>query len=184
MADQDQSISASAKNSGMFAEPPQEKRFPTTAVAIASAAVVILTVFLLLMGHRKGGADTDASVPQAAASYASNLAISDLQLSEAESISGGKVTYVDGHIANHGSGTVTAITAQVSFPNDAGTTPQMIIVPLNLIRMRQPYVDTEPISDAPLTPNREADFRLIFEGVDPGWNNQPPAIRLIRVTTK
>ena len=105
-------------------------------------------------------------------------------MSESESISGGKVTYVDGHLANHGQATVTALTAQVSFPNDAGTAPQMITVPVNLIRMREPYIDTEPVSAAPIAPNGEADFRLIFEGVDPGWNNHPPDIRLIRVTTR
>ena len=36
-------------NPGMFAEPPAERAFPTTAVAIASVAVVILVAFLVLM---------------------------------------------------------------------------------------------------------------------------------------
>ena len=184
MTDLEHTSPSAERSSGMFAEPPQEKRFPTTAVAIASAAIVILVAVLLLLGHRKGGADTDASVPQAAAPYAQNVTLSNLQLSESESISGGKVTYVDGHLANHGPSTVTALTAQVSFPNDGGTAPQMLVVPVNLIRMREPYIDTEPVSAAPLAPGGEADFRLIFEGVDPAWNNQPPAIRLIRVATK
>lgn len=168
----------------MFSEPPKDRQFPTTAVAIASLAIVILVGVLLLLSHRKGGADTDASVPQAPAPYARNLTITNIQLSESESISGGKVTYVDGHLANHGASTVTALTAQVSFPNDGGTAPQMLVVPVNLIRMREPYIDTQPVSAAPIAPNGEADFRLIFEGVDPAWNNQLPAIRLVRVTTR
>ena len=168
----------------MFAEPLKEKRFPTTAVAIASAAIVILVVFLLMLGHRKGGADADPNLPQAAATYAPNLVISNIQLSESESISGGKVSYVDGHIANHGPATVSGITAQVSFPNDQGAAPQMMTVPLNLIRMREPYIDTQPVSAAPLAPGAEADFRLIFEGVSDSWNNQPPSIRLVRVSTR
>ena len=168
----------------MFAEPHQEKRFPTTAVAIASAAILILVGFLLLLSHRKGGADSSANVPQAAASYAPNLVISTIQPSESESLSGGKVTYIDGHIANHGSATVTGLTAQVTFPGDQGAAVQMLTVPLNLIRMREPYIDTQPVSAAPLAPGAEADFRLIFEGVSDSWNNQTPDIRLIRVATR
>jgi len=40
------------------------------------------------------------------------------------------------------------------------------------------------VSAAPLAPGTEADFRLIFEGVSDSWNNQPPNIRLIRVSTR
>ena len=168
----------------MFAEPAQEKHFPATAVAIASAAILILVVFLVLLSHRKGGAVADANVPQAAASYASDLVISNIQPSESESLSGGKVTYIDGHVANHGSATVTGLTAQVTFPGDGGAAVQMLTVPVNLVRMREPYIDTQPVSAAPLAPGAEADFRLIFEGVSDSWNNQPPNIRLIRVSTR
>ena len=41
------------QSSGMFSEPVRERTFPTTAVAIASVALVILAGVLLLLGRRK-----------------------------------------------------------------------------------------------------------------------------------
>ena len=167
----------------MFAEPPRERGFPTTAVAIAGVAIVILVTVLVMLGRRHG-AEPLPSAPQAAAAYAPNLALSNIQMSESTSLSGGKSTYIDGHIANRGPATVTAITAQVLFAIDPSTPPQVMTVPLNLIRTREPYVDTEPVGAAPLAPAGEADFRLIFEGVSESWNGQQPEIRLVRVGTK
>jgi hypothetical protein len=167
---------------GMFAEPPRERSFPTTAIAIASVAILILVAVLVLLGRRHSPS-VDPNVPQQAAAYAPNLALSNIQMSESASLSGGKSTYIDGHIANHGTSTVTGITAQVAFPADGGP-PQFMMVPLDLIRTREPYVDTEPVSAAPIAPNGEADFRLIFEGVSQNWNQQQPEIKIVRVSTK
>jgi hypothetical protein len=105
-------------------------------------------------------------------------------MSESTSLSGGKSTYIDGHIANKGDKTVTGITVQVLFANDTGMPPQIETVPLNLIRTREPYVDTQPISAAPLAPGGEADFRLIFENIQESWNQQTPAMRAVQVSTR
>jgi len=168
---------------GMFAEPAAERSFPTTAVAIAGAAIAILVAVLLLLGHRGAGAPAP-NVLQPLASYAPNLAITNVQMSESTSLSGGKSTYIDGHIANHGSAIVSGVTMQVLFANDEAMPPQMETVPLTLIRMRQPYIDTEPVSAAPLAPGAEADFRLIFEDVNQNWNQQTPAIHVTQVATR
>lgn len=167
----------------MFTEPPRERTFPTATVAIAAVALVILAAVLITLGRRHAPAPPPATL-QPVAAYAANLALSNIQMSESTSLSGGKSTYIDGHIANHGPSTVTAITVQVAYANDQAMPPQIFTVPLDLIRMREPYVDTEPVSAAPISPGGEADFRLIFEGINDNWNGQQPEVRITRVVTR
>lgn len=167
----------------MFTEPPKGKVFPMSAVAIAAVAVVVLVVILVLV-NRHAGPVVNANQPQPLAPYAQSLKISNIQLSESTSLSGGKSTYVDGHIDNTGAKTITGITVQVAFANDTGMAPQREITQMQLIRIRQPEVDTIPVSHAPIAPGQGADFRLIFENVDSNWNEQAPEIRVIRVETK
>ncbi len=68
--------------------------------------------------------------------YAASLTISGLQMSEANTFSGAKVTYIDGQIANTGNRTLTAITVQVGFHSDVGQYAQRLAMPLSLIRTR------------------------------------------------
>jgi hypothetical protein len=72
----------------------------------------------------------------------------------------------------------------VIFANDTGMAPEIQTVPLNLVRSREPYIDTEPMNAAPLAPGGEADFRLIFENIGDNWNQQTPGMRAIRVSFK
>ena len=116
--------------------------------------------------------------------YAPKLAISGIQMSEATSFSGAKVTYIDGQITNSGDRTMTAITVQVGFHNDVGQFAQRLAVPLSLIRTREPYVDTQPVSAAPIEPGQTRDFRLIFDAVPADWNQQIPEIRVISVRSR
>ncbi len=177
MADQ-----SSNPTPSLFTEPTPERGFPTTAVAIAAAAVTILVIVLVLMGKRSTPPPPPKTV-QPLAAYAANLALSGIQMSEASSISGGKSIYIDGHIANHGPATVTGITVQVIFANDEAMPPQLETLPLPLVYMREPYVDTRPVSAMPLAPATQADFRLIFDNIQDNWNRQTPAIRVIGVGT-
>jgi hypothetical protein len=91
------------------------------------------------------------------------------------------VTYLDGHIANKGTRTITGITVQVLFRNYAHEVAQNETQPLKLIRMRDPYIDVEPVSASPLKPGGEQDFRLIFDTVSPDWDGAFPELRLIHV---
>jgi hypothetical protein len=56
--------------------------------------------------------------------------------------------------------------------------------PLKWIRTRDPYVDLEPVSAAPLKPGEGRDFRLIFDAVTQDWNGVYPQIRIVRVDRK
>jgi hypothetical protein len=166
----------------LFKEPKSERSFPLTAVLIAAVAVIVLVVVLVLMGRKPAGPPPNTLQPVAA--YADNLEVSDIQMSESTSLSGGKSTYIDGHIANKGTATVTGVTVQVIFVNDVAMPPQIETVPLRLIRTRVPYIDTEPVNAAPIAPGGEADFRMIFESVPDNWNQQTPGLRAIQVSTR
>ena len=153
-------------------------------VAWVIAGVVVLAVvagLILTHGRRKGSAATG---PQPPDPYAQSLTMSDLAMSESESLSGGKSTFIDGHVKNTGQRTVYGITLQVMFRNAEGMPPGMETVPLTLVRTRQPYVDTQPVSAAPLKPGDEREFRLIFETIPSNWNQQMPEIRPIRVSSR
>lgn len=188
MTDPNQPFSPDASRTGrggMFAEPPTPQRsFPIVPVAIAGVAVLVLLAVLLLVGRRHAASAGAPDTLRPVASYAPNLKWSGLQMSESTSFAGGKSTFIDGHVTNAGPAMVTGITVQVLFASDAGGAPQLETVPVNLVRTRQPYLDTEPVSAAPLGPGAGADFRLIFEGIRPEWNQQMPEIHVVEVTQR
>ena len=53
-----------------------------------------------------------------------------------------------------------------------------------VIRTREPYVDTQPVSAAPLVPGAEREFRLIFENINSNWNQAEPEIHVVGVRTR
>lgn len=166
----------------MFSEPPREKSFPTAAVAIAAVAVVILVAVLMMIGHRKKSGALDAS-------YAPNLTISDVKMSQSEQMTDGRhtlghITYIEGHIQNTGPMTVTGATVKVTFANDGGAPPEVDMRPLRIIRFRTPEIDTAPLSELPLAPGKSGDFQLIFENVTDNWNQQTPAVQVVGVELK
>ena len=76
-------------------------------------------------------------------------------MSESSNLAGGKVTYLDGHITNTGTRTVTGITVQVLFRTFAHEVAQNETQPLKLIRMREPYIDLNR-SPLPRSPRRRS----------------------------
>ncbi len=151
---------------------------------IAGIVVLLVLGVILVRSHHgpppnPGGAGLAPPDP-----YAANLPISNLKMSEASSVAGGKATYVDGTIANHGTRTVSGITVQVAFNDFTKQIVQKETMPLNLIRSHEPYIDTEPVSAAPIGPGETREFRLIFDHVAEGWNQYYPEIRVIEVKFK
>ena len=53
-----------------------------------------------------------------------------------------------------------------------------------LIRMKEPYIDTEAVSADPLKPGDDREFRLTFETVPENWNTQMPEVRVIHTEVK
>jgi hypothetical protein len=172
-------------HSNLFSTPPQEpsSRGKIIGVAIAVAVLVVIALALFLRGGKNAPPVAQNAVLPAD-TYAPNLTFTDLAMSESTSLSGGKSTFIDGHVRNTGGATLTGVTMQVLFRNDVGLSPQVETLPLTLIRTHEPYVDTEPVSAAPLKPGDQAEFRLIIETVNANWNQQMPELVVIRVAKR
>jgi hypothetical protein len=150
-------------------------------LALAAAVVVVVAVVAIVFLEHGKRTPTVSPVSAAADAYATDLPISGLQMSESSNLAGSKVTYLDGHIANRGNRTVTGIAVQVLFRNSAQEVAQNETQQLRFIRTRNPYIDIEPVSAAPLKPGEERDFRLIFDAVTPGWDGTYPQLRILHV---
>ena len=163
-------------------EQARERNWLPLAIA-AGVVVVVAAVILFSLQHgQKGQAVTPVSA--APDVYAASLPISGLVMSESSNLAGGKVMYVDGTIANNGNRTVKGITVQVLFRTLAKEVTQNETHSLQWIRTRDPYIDVEPVSAAPLGPGASHEFRLIFDGVKPDWDGAYPEIRVLRVDFK
>ena len=153
-------------------------------LAIAAAAVLVVAgvaVFMLEHGRRGVQVTPDSAAPDP---YAASLPISGLVMSESANLAGGKVTYLDGQITNAGNRTVTGVTVQVLFRDAAKEVAQNETLAMKLIRTRDPYVDVEPVSAAPLKPGDVRDFRLIFDAVSPSWDGAYPQVRIVHVAAE
>jgi hypothetical protein len=163
------------------AQPAEHNWLP---VAVAAGVVLVVVVVLVFtLGHGKSQPQVTPISAQPDP-YAANLPISNLAMSESSNLAGGKVTYLDGHIANHGSQTVSVISIQILFRNYAHEVAWNETQPMQLIRTRDPYVDLEPLSAAPLKPGDEQDFRLIFDTVPDSWDGAYPELRIVHVNAK
>jgi hypothetical protein len=167
----------------IFASKPGEQgKAPMAAWGVAAVIVVVIAGVLVFGGRKKPAAAPNTLLPPDA--YGAMMPMSQLAMSDSTNLSGGKLTYLDGHIHNMGGRTVTAVTVQVVFQNDEGLAPQIDTVPLTLIRMKEPYIDTEAVSADPLKPGDDREFRLTFETVPENWNTQMPEVRVTHTEVK
>ena len=163
----------------IFAVEPVERSGLTLAAwGVAALIVVAVVGALAFAGRKKPVAVPNTLQPEDA--YAVSLPLSQFAMSESANLSGGKLTYLDGHIGTTGDRTVTAVTVQAVFRNDEEMPPQIDTVPLTLIRVKEPYIDTEPVSAAPIKPGDDREFRLTFETMPENWNQQMPEVRIIQ----
>ena len=162
-------------------EPRERNWIP---LVIAAAAVLVVAAIVVFTMERGRGAATVTPISAAPDPYAASLPITNVVMSESSNLAGGKVTYIDGHITNSGSKTVSGVSAQVLFRNAAKEVAQNETQPLKWIRTRDPYVDLEPASSAPMKPGESRDFRMIFDAVTPDWNGVYPEIRIVRIDAK
>ena len=168
---------AESGNPISFLPPEPERTLSLRTWGIAALAVVLALGIAAIATMRRTPADTGAA--RATDAYAAHLPISGIEMNEATNGTGGKLTYVDGTIGNTGAKTLTAATVQVTFDTLDGTAPHRETMPLSLIRTREPYVDLQPVSGAPIAPGTRREFRLIFETVPANWDVKPPLIQVI-----
>ena len=152
---------------------------------IAGGVILLGLVAWIIFGSRHDAAPQPGGSQLAQPDpYAASLTITNVKMSEAANFAGGKVTYIDGEISNTGSKTLTGVTVQVGFHNELGELSQKETMAINLIRTREPYVDTQPVAAAPIQPGQQREFRLILDHVTMDWNQQYPEIRIVEVLGK
>ena len=166
---------------GFGSEPGERGGLPLAVWGIAALIVVVVVGALVFAGKKPA---PPPNTLQPADAYAASLPFSGFAMSESENLSGGKMTYLGGHVRNTGDRTVTGVTVQVVFANDVAMPPLVNTLPLTLIGMKEPYIDTQPVSTNPLKPGDEREFRLIFESVPDNWNTQMPEVRVIHTTQR
>jgi hypothetical protein len=154
------------------------------AMAIAAIVAVAIVAGLVIYSERSKPKAQVTAISATLDPYAASLPLSNLAMSESSNLVGGKVTYLDGQIANTGNRTVTGISVQVLFRNYAHEVAWSDPQPLKLIRMRDPYIDVEPVAEAPLKPGDHHDFRLIFDSVPESWDGAYPEVRIVRVDSQ
>jgi hypothetical protein len=162
-------------------EPQKERNW--LPIVVASVAVLAIVAFMLILGRSRNHTQNLSNLPATPDAYAANLRISDVVMSESSNLAGGKVTYLDGHIADLGDKTVSEVIVQVTFLDYANKVAQSQRLPLTIIRMREPYIDTAPLSTSPLKPGAQTDFRLNFDAVSPDWAGSTPEIQVLHVVT-
>jgi hypothetical protein len=170
--------------SNLISESPAETRDRNwMPMAIAAAVGVVLVVAVLLMGgHSRRGQEAVSS--STSDPYAANLNFSNLAMSESTNLVGGKITYVNGRVANRGDRTVTGALVLVIFRDYKNEVAQSQRLPLTVIRMREPYIDTVTLAAAPLQPGAQQDFRLNFDSVTPDWGGALPELHIVHVDLK
>jgi hypothetical protein len=159
----------------------REPRSPVPWIIALVVVAIAVGVLLVVSRHHEpanpGGAGLASADP-----YAVSLPITNVHMSQAGNMAGSQTTYVDGQITNKGQETVSGITVQVAFHGLENPIAKKETMPLPLIRTRQPYVDTQPVSAAPIKPGETREFRLIFDNIPEDWNQSYPEIRIISVT--
>jgi hypothetical protein len=153
-------------------------------VVIAAVLVAIVAAIFIFTFQHGGSAPKATPANAPLDPYAASLQLSNLAMSQSTNYIGARITYLEGHIVKTGDRTVTGIGAQVLFRDYTNLITQNTTQAMNFIRTRQPYVDVEPVSAAPLAPGQGRDFRLVFDGVSPQWNGQMPQLRIIHVQTR
>ena len=159
----------------------RERNLIPLVVALVLVAGMVVAGFML-NGRPKPPAVTPVNATLDP--YAANLVVSNAAMSQASNLAGGKITYIDGHIANNGTKTLTGVRVQVLFRNGAQEVAQNETMPLLVIRSRDPYIDTATQAQMPLKPGAQEDFRLAFDSIVPDWAGTVPDIRIVQVEPK
>lgn len=175
---------SNSADGGLFSgETKREEARSWTPWIIAGSVVVIIALSLIVIGSRSH--KVASTTPDA---YASQLALSDIALSQSSNMAGSQLTYVDGTLTNHGDRTVTGVTVHTIFhgagDSNGASQPQGETLALNLITSREPYVDTAPVSTNPIKPGESRSFRLIFDHVSADWDQKNPDIRIMQVNLR
>ena len=136
-----------------------------TALYVLAIAVVVAGGLLWFVSRPKP-AETEMKLSPEAKSYAGSLQLSDVTMKATESYVGQTVTEIEGKILNKGTRTVKHAEVYCIFYNA-----------YNEVILRERV----PIVAGTLKPGETHSFRLPFDDIPGGWNNEMPQLVIARI---
>jgi hypothetical protein len=130
------------------------------------AIALVLAGGLIWFINRPKPAAAGAPLSAEAKAYVRNLQLSDVTMKATESYVGQTVTEIEGKIANSGNRAIEHVDVYCVFYNSYGEV---------ILRERVPIVLTG------LKPGETRAFRLPFDAIPGGWNNQMPQLVIARI---
>jgi hypothetical protein len=129
------------------------------------AVAALLGAGLLWFVNRPKAVEATTPLTTDAKGYVRNLQLSDVTMKATSSYVGQTVTEIEGKIANTGARTVSHADVYCVFYNFYGQV---------ILRERVPIVTG-------LKPGETRTFRLPFDDIPGGWNNQMPQLVIARI---
>ncbi len=139
----------------------EKSRTPIYLIAVCVAVVSALVIYL---EFSKPAAPAEIALTADAKNYITNLALADVGIEAKLDYFGQKVVEIRGDIGNNGGRALGVVEVSVVFRDYAGKI---------LSRQRTPIVS---VKMGGLKPGETKHFRLPFDAVPEGWNNQMPAL--------
>jgi len=136
-----------------------------TAIYVIAIAVA-LAAGLLWFVNRPHAVAANAPLSPDAKAYVRNLQLTEVTMQATESYVKQTVTEIEGKITNSGTRTVQHADVYCVFYNSYGEL---------ILRERVPIVVTD------LKPGQTRAFRLPFDDIPGGWNNQMPQLVIARI---
>ncbi len=135
---------------------------------IYTAAVLLFLGGILAWFVLRNSSSTNSMPPLTpeAKAYVRNLKLSEVSMKATESYVGQTVTEIEGKITNSGDRIAQHVDVYCIFYNAYGEV---------VIRERVPIVSS------PLKPGETRAFRLPFDDIPEGWNNQMPQLVIARI---
>lgn len=130
------------------------------------AIALVIAGALLWFVNRPKAAESTIVLSADAKAYVHNLQLSGVSMKATDSYAGQTVTEIEGKIGNTGDRTVQHADVYCVFYNSYGEV---------ILRERVPIVA------AGLKPGETRAFRLPFDDIPGGWNNQMPQLVIARI---
>src|SRR5580704_10013194 len=130
------------------------------------AVAALLGAGLLWFVNRPKAVEATTPLSTDAKGYVRNLQLTDVTMKATSSYVGQTVTEIEGKIANTGARTVSHADVYCVFYNSYSEV---------ILRERVPIVVTN------LRPGEKRTFRLPFDDIPGGWNNQMPQLVIARI---
>jgi hypothetical protein len=141
---------------------------------VATKTIIYTAAVLLFLGgagawfivRNSASTTSSATLTPEAKAYVRNLKLGEVSMKATESYVGQTVTEIEGKLTNAGDRAVKHADVYCIFYNAYGEV---------VIRERVPIVSS------PIKPGETRSFRLPFDDIPEGWNNQMPQLVIARI---